>query len=124
MREHLYQETGIRIPIIPPNEDLCKTLYSLSMGPYRLFRGNLTVSLQRRRELVELASKNPEIFQDFNHFYRMCHQRPENLMIHCQHLDTKPDGYDQTVEFGDFPEGGLLLVWLRLCSSNRTWSDP
>ena len=105
-RERIFEETGIMIPILPADDAFVRVIYSLSMGPYRLFRGCLTAALQRRRELVEQATENPGLFENFNHFYRMCHQRPEQLDIHYKYLPEKPNDYDALTEYGDFPDGG------------------
>ena len=76
------------------------------MGPYRLYRGCLTASLQRRRELMERAGEDPSLFEDYNHFYRLCHQRPQDLDIHYKYMAEKPNNYDSLVDYGQFPESG------------------
>ena len=55
---------------------------------------------------MERAGEDPSLFEDYNHFYRLCHQRPQDLDIHYKYMAEKPDNYDSLVDYGQFPESG------------------
>ncbi len=62
----------------------------------------------------------PDSWDDF---VAQCKEIPENLEIFARILDGPTAGWDPAI-FGDFPESGVLLLYTKLPSSNRSLKSP
>ena len=120
IRKELAKETGINIPVIPLNEAQ-RALYSLSQGPYRIFRAMLTVTLQTRREVEARIDEDPNYYATYKEYLDACIERPSELDVHARHMKDAPENWDK-VKYTPWPKDGILVIWMRLPSSNRSWT--
>ena len=121
-REQLFEQYGIRIPIIPKDGDTALTIYSLSQSPYRQQRATLTVTLQRRRECQSKIDANPDHYRNYHEFLADCAKRPEDLIVHVKFIKDAPANFDAAGYGASWPRNGVLVTWIRLPSSNLSTS--
>ena len=89
------------------------------MGTYRLNRGPHYHILAKRRELYD--DGDMDTFENDAAFKAelKANPRPGKLKLCIKHLTQQPSDWEKHL-FGDFPTKGLLAVYMRLPSSNKS----
>ena len=91
------------------------------MGTYKPNNAGKYHVLAKRKEL----NQNLQEFESHADFVAAlkANPKPQNLRLWVRHLTQRPDDWNFDL-FGTFPEQGLLAVYARLPSSNKTMSNP
>ena len=87
------------------------------MGTYREDSAGHVHILAQRREMQQIKNR----FNDHAEFIAHLQENPMpgTLKLRIKHLTLKPRDWDDEL-FGEFPRDGLLAVFCRLPSSNRS----
>lgn len=73
---------------------------------------------ERPQELGNLLGEDTFFIRSFSNFGFL-------LDIYVRHLDTAPDFWNEMEddEYDEFPPGGILLVFMKLPSTTRSWTS-
>ena len=106
---------GFNIPKLEQNEETLRAIFDLGNGTYRLVRAPYYFLLLRMLELMDIK----DTFQDHQAYIEACKIRPQNTPIFVRHMEERPSQWQNDLH-GEWPEHGLLIVYLKMPSSNHS----
>ena len=106
---------GFNIPILEQNDETLRAIFDLGNGTYRLIRAPYSFLLLRMLELKEIR----DTFPDYQAYIEACKTRPQDTPIFVRHMDERPTHWDNDIH-GVWPDHGLLIVYLKMPSSNHS----
>lgn len=82
---------------------------------YRMIRALATITSTRAHELESKLDQ----FANYDEYIEALRQPPQDVPVFAKHLLDQPEGWDPAC-CGDFPEDGVLLLYMKLASTNQS----
>lgn len=85
------------------------------------FRLRMALALILVARKMELQERLPD-FANHDEYLQACKEKPRALPVYTRMVLEQPQGWDED-RFGEFPHDGILLVFIKLPSSNKSMKN-